>query len=68
MMEAALYILPLSFIAILACYWAHRAGKRDGAAQERDTENEMEMDARHIEDRLRRDADYALRVRKRFTR
>lgn len=67
-MQTAAYILPLAFIAMLACYWAYRAGQRDGRAQQRETEDEKEMEANQIEDRLRRDADFANRVRDRFTR
>ena len=68
MMQAAVYILPMVFIAMLACYWAYRAGQRDARAQERKAEDEKEMEASRIEDRLRRDADFANRVRDRFTR
>ena len=68
MMQNALYALPLVFVVLVACYWAYRAGRREAQAQEKEAEHEKDMEARHLEDRLRRDADYARRVRERFTR
>lgn len=68
MMQTVLHMLPLVFVVMLACYWAYRAGRRDVQAREKEAEDEKDMEARLVEDRLRRDADYARRVRKRFTR
>lgn len=67
-MQAVLYILPLVFVVMLACYWAYRGGRREAQAEDKKAEHEKDMEARRIEDRLRRDADYARRVRERFTR
>lgn len=67
-MQTILYALPLVFVVMLACYWAHRAGRRETQAEDKKAEHENDMEARRIEDRLRRDADYARRVRERFTR
>lgn len=62
------YALPLGMALALCCYLAWRAGRGEGTAEQKDLEDIKDKDARIIEDRLRRDAAYARRVRQRFTR
>lgn len=62
------YGLPVFLVVVLCCYFAYRTGKSDGTAAEKQAEDIKDKDARIIEDRLRRDADFAKRVRRRFTR
>jgi len=62
------YGLPLGFLLALCCYFAWRAGRGEGATAQKNLEDIKDKDARVIEDRLRRDAAYARRVRQRFTR
>jgi|GEM_PF-1837998 hypothetical protein len=68
MTELLFYSLPLGFMLGLCCYFAWRAGRGEGAAAQKEREEAKEKDARAIEDRLRRDAAFARRVRQRFTR
>jgi hypothetical protein len=62
------YGLPTVFIVLLCCYFAYRTGKTEGTAAEKSAADIKDKDAKVIEDRLRRDADFAKRVRQRFTR
>lgn len=68
MTGAFAYSLPVFLLVALCCYFAYRTGKGDGTAAEKQAEDIKDKDARIIEDRLRRDADFAKRVRRRFTR
>ncbi len=63
-----MYALPLGFVMTLCCYMAYRAGHSAGATKQNNSEDIKDKDARVIEDRLRHNADYARRVRQRFTR
>ena len=68
MTDIFVYGLPVVFALLLCCYMAYRAGRSDGAAEQKDLEDIKDRDAHIVEDRLRRDTDYAGRLRKRFTR
>lgn len=65
---AALEFLALLFCMFLACRWAFRAGRSAEKAQAERGKNEHVEKALLHRDRLRRDADYARRLRARFTR
>lgn len=52
----------------LACYASYHAGKSDRKAEELDEHLSASTKASGIRDRLRRDPDYARRMRDRFTR
>lgn len=62
------YGLPLVFIVLLCCFYAYRSGRNAGRDAEKTAADIKDKDAKIIEDRLRRDADFAKRVRRRFTR
>lgn len=65
---AALEFFALLFCMFLACRWAFRAGReKEKGAHEQGKNARIETALRH-RDRLRRDADYARRLRARFTR
>ncbi len=65
---AVLGFCALSFCVFLACRWAFRAGREEEKAQNERGRNEHVEKALLYRDRLRRDADYARRLRARFTR
>lgn len=67
-MTAALFALLGAGLLGLACYVCYHAGKSDQKAEELHEHLSANRKAYLARDRLRRDADYAGRVRGRFTR
>lgn len=67
MSTAVLILLGLGALA-MAGYVCYHAGKSDQKARELDEHLSSHRKARLARDRLRRDPDYARRVRDRFTR
>lgn len=52
----------------LLCFIAYHAGRADQIAKQYEGDNDAEQRALAARDRLRRDAAYAARLRKRFSR
>jgi len=67
-MTEALVCLVLFFAIGLAAYWAYRSGRSAERAARQERQSDEVAKTRRLLDRLRRDADYARRLRDRFTR